>query len=103
MPLGAQLESACATTQAVDRRYRPMNSELWQLIPDRWLLAHLHALRQEPGPSKVPRTQHLMIITASAILSLRAWLGPLWITRIGLHLKTAGMSEKPAAPENDRR
>ena len=43
MPLGAQLESACAIAQAVDRRYRPMNSELWQLTPDRWLLAHVLA------------------------------------------------------------
>ena len=43
MPLRARRDSACAIAQAVDRRYRPMNSELWQLIPDRWLLAHLHA------------------------------------------------------------
>ena len=43
MPLRARLDSACAIAQAVDRRYRPMNSELWQLIPDRWLLTHLHA------------------------------------------------------------
>ena len=43
MPLRAQLESACAIAQAVDRRYRPMNSELWQLTPDRWLLAHVFA------------------------------------------------------------
>ena len=43
MPLRARLESACAIAQAVDRRYRTMNSELWQLIPDRWLLSHLHA------------------------------------------------------------
>ena len=32
MPLGAQLESTCAVAQAVDRRYRPMSSKLWQLI-----------------------------------------------------------------------
>ena len=32
MPLRARLDSACAIAQAVDRRYRPMNSELWQLI-----------------------------------------------------------------------
>ena len=43
MPLGAQLVSACAIAQAVDRRYRPMNSERWQLIVDRWLLAHVLA------------------------------------------------------------
>ena len=43
MPLRARRDSACAIAQAVDRRYRPMNSELWQLIPDRWLLTHLHA------------------------------------------------------------
>ena len=43
MPLRARLDSACAVALAVDRRYRTMNSELWQLIPDRWLLSHLHA------------------------------------------------------------
>ena len=43
MPLRARLDSACAIALAVDRRYRTMNSELWQLIPDRWLLAHLLA------------------------------------------------------------
>ena len=38
IPLRARLDSACAIALAVDRRYRTMNSELWQLIPDRWLL-----------------------------------------------------------------
>ena len=50
MPLGSRLESACAIAQAVDRRYRPMSSELWQLIVDRWLLAHVLA-----APSRLKR------------------------------------------------
>ena len=50
MPLRARLDSACAIALAVDRRYQTMNSELWQLIPDRWLLIHLHA-----APSRLKR------------------------------------------------
>ena len=44
MPLRARLDFASAVALAVDRRYRTMSSELWQLIPDRWLLAHLLAV-----------------------------------------------------------
>ena len=50
MPLRTRLDSACAIALAVDRRYRTMNSELWQLIPDRWLLAHVSA-----APSRLKR------------------------------------------------
>ena len=43
LPLRTRLDSASAIAPAVGRRYRPMNSELWQQEPDRWLLAHLLA------------------------------------------------------------
>ena len=43
LPLRTRLDSASAIAPAVGRRYRPMNSELWQQEHDRWLLAHLLA------------------------------------------------------------
>ena len=43
LPLRTRLDSASAIAPAVGRRYRPMNSELLQQEPDRWLLAHLLA------------------------------------------------------------
>ena len=43
LPLRTRLDSASAIAPAIGLRYRPMNSELWQQEPDRWLLAHLLA------------------------------------------------------------
>ena len=78
MPLGAQLESACAVALAVDRRYRPMNSELWQLIVDRWLLAHVLA-----APSRLKRHRQGEWSKTARISGGRACVGRLseWTAR----------------------
>ena len=69
MPLRARLDSAWAVAWAA-RRYRPMNSELWQLIPDRWLLAHVSA-----APSRLKRHRQREWSRTARISGGRTYVG----------------------------